>query len=68
MTGTNATRSGLGGMTDLLRRLEDMEVHCLGKAEGKAETLDSKDKFLSLKANMNRDLAEMKGQEITKGL
>ncbi len=62
MTGTNATRSGLGGMTDLLRRLEDMEVHCLGKAEGKSETLDSKDKFLSLKANMNRDLAEMKGK------
>lgn len=49
-------------MTDLLRRLEDIETHCLGTAEGKAETLDSKDKFLSLKAGMNRDLAEMKGK------
>ena len=62
MTGTVSARSGLGGMTDLLRRLEDIEVHCLGKTEGKAESLDSKDKFLSLKANMNRDLAEMKAR------
>lgn len=49
-------------MTDLLRRLDEMETHCLGKAEGKLESLDSKDKFLSLKAGMNRDLAEMKGK------
>ena len=62
MTGTVGARSGLGGMTDLLRRLEDIEVHCLGKTEGKSESLDSKDRFLSLKANMNRDLAEMKGK------
>jgi hypothetical protein len=62
MTGTAASRSGLGGMTDLIRRLEDMEVKCLGKSEGKEESLDSKDRFLSLKANMNRDLAEMKGK------
>lgn len=54
--------SALGGMTDLLRRLDDIEIHCLGKSEGKAESLDSKDKFLSLKANMTRDLAEMKGK------
>lgn len=54
--------STLGGMHDLLRRLEDMEVQCLGKTEGKAETLDSKDKFLSLKAQMNRDLSEMQGK------
>lgn len=62
MTGSAAARSGLGGMTDLLRRLEEIEVHCLGKTEGKAESLDSKDRFLALKANMNRDLAEMKGK------
>jgi hypothetical protein len=62
MSVATARGSSLGGMTDLLRRLEDIEVHCLGKAEGKAETLDSKDKFLSLKANMNRDLSEMKGK------
>ena len=54
--------STLGGMNELLRRLEDMETHCLGKSEGKAETLDSKDKFLSLKASMNRDLSDMKGK------
>jgi hypothetical protein len=54
--------SALGGMTDLLRRLDDIEVHCLGQSEGKAESLDSKDKFLSLKASMTRDLAEMKGK------
>ena len=57
-----ARGSSLGGMNDLLRRLEDIEVHCLGKSEGKAESLDSKDKFLSLKANMNRDLSEMKAK------
>jgi hypothetical protein len=62
MTGASTARSGLGGMTDLIRRLEDIEVHCLGKTEGKTESLDSKDRFLSLKANMNRDLAEMKGK------
>jgi len=62
MTGAATQRSGLGGMTDLLRRLEDIEVHCLGQKEGKAESLDSKDKFLALKANMSRDLADMKGK------
>ena len=62
MTGAVGARSGLGGMTDLIRRLEDIEIHCLGKTEGKSESLDSKDKFLSLKANMNRDLTEMKGK------
>ena len=52
----------MGGMNDLIRRLENIEVQCLGKTEGKVETLDSKDKFLSLKASMNRDLADMKGK------
>jgi hypothetical protein len=54
--------STLGGINDLLRRLEEIEVHCLGQAEGKLITLDEKDKFLTLKASMNRDLAEMKGK------
>ena len=52
--------STLGGMSDLLRRLDDIELKCLGKSEGKEESLDSKDKFLSLKASMNKDLADMK--------
>ena len=58
----SARGSTLGGIGDLIRRLDDIEVKCLGKSEGKEETLDSKDKFLSLKASMNRDLAEMKGK------
>ena len=63
MTATSTLRgSTLGGMNDLLRRLEDIETKCLGKSEGKVETLDSKDKFLALKASMNRDLADMKGK------
>ena len=52
----------MGGIGDLIRRLDDIEVKCLGTSDGKEETLDSKDKFLSLKASMNRDLAEMKGK------
>jgi hypothetical protein len=62
MTTSALKGSTLGGMNDLLRRLEEIEVHCLGKAEGKLESLDEKDKFLTLKASMNRDLAEMKGK------
>ena len=62
MSAAVARGSTLGGMTDLLRRLEGIEVQCLGTSEGKTETLDSKDKFLSLKASMNRDLGDMKGK------
>ncbi len=54
--------SSLTGMGDLLRRLDDIEVKCLGKTDEKDAPLESKDKFLSMKANMSRDLADMKGK------
>lgn len=54
--------SSLSGMGDLLRRLDDIEVHCLGKTDEKDAPLESKDKFLTLKASMSRDLADMKGK------
>lgn len=60
MTKADSKGSSLGGIHDLLRRLDDIETKCLGKSEGKEDTLDSKDKFLALKAGMNHDLSDMK--------
>lgn len=60
MTKSASNASALGGIHDLFRRLDDIEVKCLGKSEGKEDSLDSKDKFLALKATMNHDLSDMK--------
>ena len=54
--------SALSGINDLMRRLDDIEAQCLGKTNKEKDSLDSKDKFLSLKASMNGDLAELKAR------
>jgi hypothetical protein len=54
--------SSLSGMNDLLRRLDDIEVKCLGKSTERDAPADTKDKFLSMKSSMTRELADMKGK------